>query len=69
MLKFQHLGLTTPNLKNIKPMRAPPAPAITVLAQTIDISAPAPGVVIVPRDPPLNAKNPVMRIIPPIPIS
>lgn len=68
-VKFQALGFTRPNFAPVNPNRAPPEPAITVLTITLEVIIPASWDVIVPKDPPLNARNPVIKIMPPIAIN
>ena len=58
-----------PNLLAKRIMRLPPVPPNTVFVITREMISPSPGFVMEPSDPPLNDRNPVMRIIAPIPTS
>lgn len=67
--KFHDLGPAKPILPVINAIPAAPVPPTTVLDITIEIVAPASKVVIVPKEPPLNAKKPVISMSPPMPTS
>ena len=62
-------GPMSPNLDAKRTGIPPPAPAMTVFAITCATVAPSPAWATVPKVPPLKARNPVMRIIAPIPTS
>ena len=65
-----HLGVPfRPSLLTSMTVMLPPDPPITVLLITLAITSLSPGFVMVPRVPPLNARNPVIRIMPPRPVS
>jgi hypothetical protein len=68
-MKFQLGAPPSPNRPATITMMLPPEPPITVLLITRAISSLSLGFVIVPRVPPLNARNPVIRIRPPTPVS
>jgi hypothetical protein len=58
-----------PSLLTTMTVMLPPEPAITVLLITRAISSLSPGLVMDPSVPPLNARNPAIRIMPPRPVS
>jgi hypothetical protein len=65
-----HLGAPfRPNLLTSMTVMLPPDPPITVLLITRAMTSLSPGFVMVPRVPPLNARNPAIRIMPPRPVS
>lgn len=65
-----HLGVPfRPNLVTNMTVILPPDPPITVLLITRAITSPSPGFVMVPTVPPLNDRNPTIRIMPPRPVS
>lgn len=68
-MKFQLGAPPSPSLPASITVMLPPEPPITVLLITRAISSLSLGFVIVPRVPPLNARNPVIRIRPPTPVS
>lgn len=70
VLKKLQLGTPfRPNLLANMTVMLPPVPPITVLMITRAISSLSPGLVIDPSVPPLNARNPATRIMPPRPVS
>lgn len=65
-----HLGAPfRPNLLTSMTVMLPPDPPITVLLITRAITSLSPGFVMFPTVPPLNARNPAIRIMPPRPVS
>ena len=68
-LKLHTGGPQNPNLLAKRIVRLPPVPPNTVFVITLEMITPSPGFVMEPSDPPLNERNPVIRIIAPIPSS
>jgi hypothetical protein len=68
-MKLQLGAPPSPNLPTSITVMLPPEPPITVLLITRAISSLSLGFVMVPRVPPLNARNPVIRIMPPTPVN
>lgn len=65
-----HLGAPfRPSLLISMTVVLPPEPPIIVLLITRAIISLSPGFVMLPRVPPLNARNPAIRIMPPRPVN
>jgi len=70
VLRKLHLGAPfRPSLHTSMTVMLPPDPPIMVLLITRAMTSLSPGFVMVPRVPPLNARNPAIRIMPPRPVS